>query len=368
MERRGLASRLRWAALPATARILLPVCGLLLLGVPYLFRGFQGLDDRLFISAAHGVLTHGYPFETVHYAHGQPFDDHTPLFPYMLVGPALVDGAIGLQAAVMLGRLITAAFGLGTVVVTYLVCRDVRGPVSGVVAAVLVASSPYFVRLSWVMHMEVPMAFFLVLALYCLVHERMLYAGLAIATAVMLKEHAVGFWLVAGAWVLVARGWRQAIRVALPSVVAFAAWAAIAYAIDPHQFGAVMNRWLNSAGGSGVGPDIRNPRFGVTLPHWALVVARDVIGLPLGGITLVTMAVAVVRRARVPGIVVVPLAYAALAVAASFLVHLKEPRWLIAVVPMLAIAVGLLVDWGALARWVTRYGRVAGDKPGVSAA
>ena len=44
-------------------------------------------------------------------------------------------------------------------------CRDLRGTVSGVVAAVLVATNPYFVGLSWVMHMEVPMAFFIVLGL-----------------------------------------------------------------------------------------------------------------------------------------------------------------------------------------------------------
>ena len=346
----------------STVLILLPICGLLLLGVPYLFRGYQGLDDRLFISAAHGILTHGYPFETVHYARGQPFDDHTPLFPYLLIGPALVDSIFGLHAAVVVGRLITAAFGLGTVVVTYLVCRDIRGPMSGVVAAVLVASSPYFVRLSWVMHMEVPMAFFLVLALYCLVHERMLSAGVAIATAVMLKEHAFAFWLVAGAWVLVAHGWRQAARVTLPSVVAFGAWAGIAFAIDPHQFGAVLRRWLSSVGGSPSGPDIRSPRFGITWPHWALVVARDVVGLPLGGITLVTLAIAVVHRARVPRIVVLPLAYAAVAVAASFLMHLKEPRWLIAVIPMTAIAVGMLLDWGAAARWISSHGIVRGDR------
>ena len=359
----GRTWRDRWEGVSTTVVILLPICALLLLGSPYLFRGYQGLDDRLFISAADGVLTHGYPFETIHYATGLPFFDHTPLFPYLLFGPALVDNVFGLHAAVILGRLITALFGLGTVVLAYLVCRDVRSPVSGVVAAVLVASNPYFVRLSWVMHMEVPMAFFLVLALYCLVHERMLLGGIAIATAVMLKEHALGFWLVAGAYVLLWRGWRSALRVVLPSIVAFGGWLLAAYAIDRHQFGVVVDRWANSVGGKPTGVDIRNPRFSVTWPHWALTVARDVVGLPLGGITLVTMAVALARRAPVPAIVAVPLAYSAITIASSFLIHLKEPRWLIAVIPMTATAVGILVDWGAVAGWLSRH-CLPDDHPG----
>jgi hypothetical protein len=48
---------------------------------------------------------------------------------------------------------------------------------------------------------------------------------------------------------------------------------------------------------------------------------------------------------------VVPVAYVIIAVAASFAIRLKEPRFLIAVIPMSAVAIALLVDWdGAWAR------------------
>ena len=43
-----------------------------------------------------------------------------------------------------------------------------------------------------------------------------------------------------------------------------------------------------------------------------------IVGLPLGGMTLVAMGVALVRRRRVPAIAAVPLAYAALAIGSSF--------------------------------------------------
>jgi predicted membrane-bound dolichyl-phosphate-mannose-protein mannosyltransferase len=354
----SMAWRDRWSSLPATAIILLPVCALLLLGVPFLFRGYTGLDDRIFISAAHGVLTHGYPFETYHNAAGRPFYDHTPLFPYLMIGPALLDSLFGLHAAVIAGRLITLAFGIATVVVSYLICRDLRGPLAGVVAGVLLATNQFFVMLSWTMHMEVPMAFFLVLAIFCLIKERMLLSGLAICLAVMLKEHALAFWLVAGVYVLIARGWRPAILVTLPSAIALAAWLLAAYLIDRHQFTFVLNRWLTSAGGESA----KNKRFHLTMAAWTLTIARDTIGYQLVAIPVVTAGLAFLRRAPVPRIVVVPIVYSVIAIVSSYAIHLKEPRWLIAVIPMTAIAVGLLVDWDALARWVSIHGLVRADR------
>ena len=350
------------ARLPPTVLILIPICSLLLLGAPNLLRSVDSFDNRILISAAHGVLTHGYPFETVHTDAGRAFYDHTPLYIYVLTLPAVIDDLLGLSAAVATARLISAAFGVATVVVVYLVCRDVRGPVSGVVAATLVAGNVLFERLSWVIRMEMPMAFCLVLALYLMVRERWLWAGLAIAVAVMFKEHALGFWLVATGYGLLRHGWRPAVLIGLPSVVALAGWAAVAYAIDPRQFEFVLDRWLRSAGGDIPG----NERMTLTWQAWTLVVMRDAIGSLLGGISVIAAALALVRRAPVPAIVAVPIAYAVLATAASYLIHLKEERWLIAVIPMAAIAVGLLVDWGALARWVTRHG--GRDKPQVSPA
>ena len=50
------------------------------------------------------------------------------------------------------------------------------------------------------------MCCFMVLAIYLLIHERLFVAALAIATAVMLKEIALAFWLVAVLYVLVRLG------------------------------------------------------------------------------------------------------------------------------------------------------------------
>ena len=341
-----------WSRIPRTTLILLPVCFLFLYGLAWAMLaahyGGGGFDNRIFISIGQGTLSHGYPFETFRSASGRPFFDHTPLFAYFLLIPGAIAGSFGQAWGVVAGRMICAAFGLATVILTFVVGRDVRGTVSGVIAALLVATNPYFVEFSWVMHMEVPMAFFMVLALYFLVHERMLSAGIAIAASVMLKEHALGFWLVAGAFVVVWRGWSAALKVTLPSAVALAIWGIAAYQIDQREFSGVLGRWLHSVGGEGR----FNPRFQVSLRQWLATIARDIIGPQLGGLTIVALAVAVLRGHPVPRIVVLPLAYTALAVAASILIHLKEDRWLTGVIPMAALAVAMLVDWAAVVRWL----------------
>ena len=56
-----------------------------------------------------------------------------------------------------------------------------------------------------------------------------------------------------------------------------------------------------------------------------------------------------VRRATIPPIAIVPIAYVVLAIASSYVIKLKEPRYLIAVVPMAALIVALIVDWTRLA-------------------
>ena len=56
-------------------------------------------------------------------------------------------------------------------------------------------------------------------------------------------------------------------------------------------------------------------------------------------------ALAVVWRRPIPPIVIVPIAYVVIAIIASFLIRLKEPRFLIAVIPMSALAIALLIDW-----------------------
>jgi len=299
-------------------------------------------DEHIFLDVGASILRTGMPIRSYGIAQPAPFFDHTPLYVYFVA--ALT--SLG-QDTLTLGRVASLLCGLGTVVLVFLVARDVRGAASGFVAATLVAANPFFAELSWFLRMEVPLCFFLVLALYALVHERFFAAGLAIAVAVMLKEIGLAFWLVAVAFVLVRHGWRRALTVGLPSVVAFVSWLAYAWTLSASQFAGTMNRWFNSASGD---VQVNDPRFRVARLAWLKTIADDIVGpLLLMGLAA-GAAIAAERRQRLLPIAWIPLAYVLLAVASSFLIRLKEPRYLIAVIPMTGLLVGLLVDWGGVFR------------------
>jgi hypothetical protein len=113
------------------------------------------------------------------------------------------------------------------------------------------------------------------------------------------------------------------------------------------QFAGTMNRWINSAGGD---VQINDPRLRVPRLVWLKTIADDIVGpLVLMGLAAAA-ALAAERRQRLVAIAWIPLAYVLLAVGSSFVIRLKEPRYLIAVVPMAALLVGLLVDWGRVFR------------------
>jgi 4-amino-4-deoxy-L-arabinose transferase-like glycosyltransferase len=317
-------------------------------------------DEHLFLRVAHGVLGTGAPM----LGPGSYFFDHTPLYTYLIAPVVALADLVG-GHEVLLGRGVSAVFGLGTVILVFLTARAVRGTLAGVIAAVLVAANPYFVQFSWTIHMEVPMCFFMVLAVYLIVRRRFLRAGLAIAVAVLLKEIALGLWLVLALYVLAVAGWRKAVAVGLPNVVGFAAWVAIAWSLDAtHAREVMVGRWLNSVGGK----SSWDKRFSIPLRVWIETITRTVVG-PLLGVALAgSSIVAVVRRRQVPPITWPLLAYCAIAIGVTFAIHLKEDRWLTGVIPIGALAVGIVVDWHAVADALRRMDGPAPVAPAASAA
>ena len=147
------------------------------------------------------------------------FFDHTPLYVYFVALMTAIGGPTDL-----LLRSTTLVFGLLTVLLVFRIGLELRGVGAALVGSMLVAVNPFFVTYSWFVRMEVPMCFFLVLAIYLLIHERLFLAALAIATAVMLKEIALAFWLVAVAVRPRPPGGPAAAVVALPTAVVFGAW------------------------------------------------------------------------------------------------------------------------------------------------
>lgn len=293
-------------------------------------------DERIFLDVGRHIVDTGLPTRTVASPVPTLFFDHTPLLVYV------VAGVIGFGGPTLeIVRLLSLIAGVLTVLVVFRICFEARGVGSAFIAALLLASNPFFARYGWFVRMEVPMCLFMVLGVYLLFRRRALLTGIAIAVAVMLKEVALAFWLVAGVYAVVRDGWRRGALVVLPTVIVFAAWVGYALSIGSAQFLATMNRWLFSAQGA----DIRDPRLHVGLVAWTRTVVATVLGAPLLAASGAAVAFVIAWKRRIPPITVVPIAYTAIALAASYVIRLKEPRFIIAVVPMLALAIGLAVDW-----------------------
>jgi hypothetical protein len=128
------------------------------------------------------------------------FRAHPLLFQALLSVPYRYDGVSSLT-----GRLMSVAFGLATVWLTYAIGARLYGRRVGVLAALLIAVMPYTVVVSRQILLDGPMAFFAALALYLLVRfvqtERLAWlyaAAVALGLAALSKETAI--LLVGGAY------------------------------------------------------------------------------------------------------------------------------------------------------------------------
>lgn len=304
-------------------------------------------DERIFLDVGRHIVDTGLPLR----AYAQPgpprlFFDHTPLYVYFV---ALVTALGGPTALIV--RSTTLVFGLLTILLVFRIGLEVRGLGSALVGSMLVATNPFFVQFSWFVRMEVPLCFFLVLALFLMMRDRVFLGGLAIATAVMLKEIALAFWLVAVVYVLLRRGGRAAAILAFPTPLALGAWLVYANDIGHQRLLATMGRWFGSA----VGVKTKDPRIHIGLRTWVNEIIRQVVGPVMIFVAGATAALLAIGRKPVPPIVLVPIVYVVVAVASSFVISLKEPRYLVAIVPMIALSIALLLDWDEV--WAKMRGR-----------
>jgi hypothetical protein len=303
------------------------------------------IDEHIFLDVGSHIDQTGLPYRTYGIHRTALFFDHTPLYVYWVAAVTLLGGP-----TTELVRSTTLVFGLLSLLGVHWIGRTVRGPVAGLVGAAVLATNPFYATWSWFVHMEVPLSCALVFALLAIVHGRWLFAGLLIAVAVLLKEIALGFMAVAFFYAVMVSGWRAGLAVAMPSVVALGAWFAYAASIGQTQLMVVLHRWYASAAGG----DIADKRMNIRLSVWAQTIVQEIFSLTGILATGAAAALALLDRRAIPRIVIVPVAYLALAVASSFVIMLKEPRYLIAVVPMLAVSVALVADWDAFVRAVRR--------------
>ena len=147
------------------------------------------------MDVARNIQKSGLPLRSIG-ATGVLFYDHTPLYVYLL--SLFVRHS---ETGILVARLVMMAFGLGSVWLTFEIGRRVGNPVTGFVAALLLAISPFFAQYAFFVRMEVPKVFaLLAVALLLLIKsdrgrrtELVLAAGAFLAIAALFKEVAVLF-------------------------------------------------------------------------------------------------------------------------------------------------------------------------------
>ena len=175
---------------------------------------------RLTLWARAEGFEQGDPVEYVNIAYriafgiGIPWWDLRPLLLPLLYVPVLYLGQLwpdpSGEALVRMLRLVSVAFGVGSVGLVYLIGRCLGGTGVGLVSGVLLAANPLFNRLSVSTFAEVPSTFFVLLALWLLLEpgrRRALLGGLALGAACMMRYQVMAFIPAVGVWLLARGRW-----------------------------------------------------------------------------------------------------------------------------------------------------------------
>jgi 4-amino-4-deoxy-L-arabinose transferase-like glycosyltransferase len=319
-------------------------------------------DESIFLDIARNIRETGLPLRSVG-PDGRLFDQ-TPGYPYWL---SLLTAVAGEDLTLL--RLATVAAGIGSLIAVYAIASREGGPAAGVVAALLLALSPFVHLYSYFLRMEVYMVFCLMLATWWLARpdpptrRNLLLAGAAIAAAVLFKIVALAYLLAASIWLLwrlrrrgdAGRWFGDLAALILPAVVGLGLWGAVMIS-DARGLETILARW-GSASGIAAGPV--DPRQGTAALAWLRQVGCCVAGWELTALAVAALlSVPLLRRVR-PGLAPDPLSpvvwllllYVVLALGASLVVSLKEPRHLIGLIPAAALVVALCVNWARLWAW-----------------
>jgi hypothetical protein len=310
-------------------------------------------DEAVLLDVAGNIQRMGLPLRSMG-AHGVAMLDHTPLYPFLLSLYAPAPGE-----SLLLARGVTVIAALLCVALTYQIGVILGGRSAGFLAAAFVSLNPFLAVYAYFARMEAFMVAFALVAIYVLVRRLPVaardafIAGCALAVAVLFKEFALILVFPAGiyAWGAARGGWRSRLRTALavtaPPVLALIAWGIWAMSIWPDQFVAAMRRWIGSAAGG----SIADPRMGTGALSFSGQLANDLFGPGLTLGLLVALVWLAVRRGRVGARAGLLYGYLLAALFLAYLVRLREPRHLIALVPVAAILAAIaLLQAGAAAQ------------------
>jgi 4-amino-4-deoxy-L-arabinose transferase-like glycosyltransferase len=311
-------------------------------------------DEAVFMDMARNIQRTGVPVRSL----GEKgiYDGHVPLYVYLL---SLYAGSS--VQGIFIAWLITSLFGLGSVLLVFLIGERLAGTLAGFVAALLLAVNPLFALYSFFIRMEIPSVFMSLVGLLAWLScddkaplGRLILAGAAFALAALFREFSIPFAVYCSLYSLVMcrpkRPILQSVVLGLPAILAFVAWLVWLNNQSPSQFQGLVARWVSSSVGSSV-----EPRQLVSVFDWGKYLAQNMLGVVVSASLVVAMARVLLNvRDSVSDRRLFFAGYVGIAVGSSFFISLKEPRHLIEVIPMAALLIALSVDWDAFLKWARR--------------
>ena len=248
---------------------------------------------------------------------------------------------------------VSLTFGAGSVVLTYLLANKLYGPRVAIGAGVIMALLPYHVLVSRQVLVDMPMAFFVLLALWFVSRSKedasgrwLLWASLSSGLAVTSKETGILVLPVVGSFLICTGGWRH-----LPLSRVVAAIILFAVIVAPYLISRLL---FSPADGSGY----LLWQFSRPANHDAwyfLRVLGEFGGLAFG--VLVVLGLGRMVRARGMGDILI-LLWIAVFFAFFQLWPTKLFQYLVVIVPALCIAAGLGLELAASAVGILARGFV----------
>lgn len=171
----------RWVAI-------ISICALLLLFTYRLgWTSLESFDEAWYGDIARNLIASGNPFALSF--NGQPFTDHPPLGFILMSVPMRVLGVSEFSV-----RLLSAAMGVGTLLLVYLIGKRLGSPVIGVSAAAILFSSLWFMLRSRSGNLDIPFMFWEVLVAYAVIGQKQIkpYVVVAGMAALILTKTLVG--------------------------------------------------------------------------------------------------------------------------------------------------------------------------------
>lgn len=310
-------------------------------------------DESIYLNVARSISETGIANRPL--GDGILYAEHTSLYQHLI---GLQHRFIGDQ--IFWFRLLTSLCGVVVLWLVWSIVEQKVGLHGALVASLITAVNPFFLRYAYFIREEVWLCLFILLAVRSLLkdqqtpnEQRHIYLfSLWSMLAFLTKELSLIFSAIAIIYLFLTgkNGRDRLFRAVLPTcaiLIGFALWSLWIFAIDPLRFRSIYARWFDSIVGGSGGSALNFPEAAawLRLISTTLLSPTLVLLLCLGLGTLLYRSIRERKFDRFSWFVTL---YPFIAVTVSLMISLKRDRHIMPIIFFTAIAIGITIDWDSV--------------------